>query len=101
VHVRVLVAVPSAAVRHAREGALDELEPLLGELRSLDGLWERSRGVFYRGSKPFLHFHEDPTGIHADVRLRDDFERFRAQTERERVALLAKVRKALAVGVKP
>jgi hypothetical protein len=83
-------------VRHARGEALDELEPLLAALRDLPALRERSRGVFYRGGHAFLHFHEDPTGLHADVRLAKDLERFRVQTSRERDALLARVRRALA-----
>jgi hypothetical protein len=83
-------------VRHARADALDGLEPLLESLRALPGLREKSRGVFYRGSIAFLHFHEDPTGIHADVRLDGSFERFRAQTQKERAALLRTVEAALA-----
>jgi hypothetical protein len=83
-------------VRHATAAALDELEPLLAELRGLPGLVERSRGVFYRRSAAFLHFHEDPAGLHADVRLTSDFERFRVQTARERAGLLRRVRRALA-----
>jgi len=78
-------------VRHAREAALDELEPLLTRLRDVPGLTERTRGVFYKKSKAFLHFHEDPTGLYADVRLTADFERFRAQTPAEQESLLAKV----------
>ena len=83
-------------MRHARPDALDELEPLLSQLRALPGLVEKTRGVFYRRSKAFLHFHEDPTGLHADVRLGDtgDFERVRVQTQRERDALLRRVRAA-------
>ena len=82
-------------MRHARAAALDELEPLLESLRALPGLRERSRGVFYRGSTAFLHFHEDPSGFHADVRLGGTFERFRAQTQKERAALLQRIEKAL------
>ena len=83
-------------MRHARAEALDELEPLLAQLRAVPGLRERSRGVFYRGSTAFLHFHEDPTGIHADVRLAGTFERFRAQTQKERAALVRRVEATLA-----
>jgi hypothetical protein len=83
-------------MRHARLAALDELEPLLEGLRTLPGLTERSRGTFYRGSRAFLHFHEDPTGHHVDIRLGDDFERFRVQTEAEQRAVLSRVRRALA-----
>jgi hypothetical protein len=74
---------------------LDGLEPLLLRLREVPGLVERKRGVFYRGSKAFLHFHEDPTGLHADVRLDTDFGRFRVETDDERAALLERVRAAV------
>lgn len=83
-------------MRHARSAALDDLEPLLSGLRRVDGLVERSRGVFYRRSKAFLHFHEDPTGLHADVRIAEDFERVRVETPAEREALLARITSALA-----
>jgi hypothetical protein len=83
-------------VRHARAAALDELEPVLARLREFDGLVERTRGVFYRRSRAFLHFHEDPSGLHADVRLGEDFERFRVQTSTEQDALVQIVGRALA-----
>jgi hypothetical protein len=57
------------AVRHARSDALDQLEPFLEALRRMPGLVEKRRGVFYRRSRAFLHFHEDASGLHADVRL--------------------------------
>jgi len=82
-------------MRHARPDALDELEPMLTKLRELPGLTERRRGTFYRGSRAFLHFHEDPAGHHMDVRLDDDFERFRVQTKAEQRAALSRVRRAL------
>ena len=83
-------------MRHARTAALDELEPLILRLRQVDGLVERKRGVFYRKSKAFLHFHEDPSGLYADVRLAADFERFHVQTLAEQEALLEKVDRSVA-----
>ena len=83
-------------MRHATTAALDELEPLLCRLRQLDGLIEKKRGVFYRRGKAFLHFHEDPSGLHADVRLETDFERFRVQTSDEQSELLRRVWRVLA-----
>jgi hypothetical protein len=80
-------------VRHAGSDALDELEPLLTELRALPELGERSRGVFYRGSKAFLHFHEDPAGLFADVRLGQDFERLPVSSARQQAELLDRVRR--------
>ncbi|HLW45361.1 MAG TPA: hypothetical protein VKR78_04030 [Acidimicrobiales bacterium] len=81
-------------MRHAGADALDELEPLLEELRRIPGLVERSRGVFYSRSRAFLHFHEDPTGLYADVRVGDDFERFAVTSAAEHRRLLVLVTSA-------
>lgn len=82
-------------MRHATAATLDELGPLLDRLRGLDGLVERTRGVFYRRSRAFLHFHEDPTGLYADVRLGSDFERFRVTTGDEQHVLFQAVAAAV------
>ena len=81
-------------MRHVTAAGLDKLEDVLSELRGVDGLKEKSRGVFYRGSRAFLHFHEDPSGLYADVRLDADFERMRVTTKAERKRLLSVVRAA-------
>ena len=78
-------------MKHAGPEALDALEPLLRELRGRNGLRERSRGVFYRGSKAFLHFHEHGTEFFADLRTGGDFERFAATNAADRKALLRQV----------
>jgi hypothetical protein len=84
-------------VRHARDADLDRIEPLLEALRSVDGLTEKSRGVFYRRSRACLHFHADDDDTYADVRFEgDDFERTRATTKAEQRALVTAVRRALA-----
>jgi hypothetical protein len=54
-------------MRHARDADLDRLEDLLADLRTLPGLVEKTRGVFYRKSRSFLHFHQDPKGLFADI----------------------------------
>jgi hypothetical protein len=82
-------------VKHASDEALDKLDQVLRELREIEGLKEKKRGVFYRGSKAFAHFHEDPTGFYVDVRLQDDFERFRVQTAKEKSAFISRVRRAV------
>jgi hypothetical protein len=83
-------------VRHVTTAGLDELEPLLAKLRQVEGLVEKKRGVFYRRSKAFLHFHEDPSGLHVDVRLGSDFARFRVQTAEEQDAVFGAINRALA-----
>jgi hypothetical protein len=83
-------------MRHARDEDLDRIEPLLAQLRALDGLTEKSRGVFYRRSRACLHFHADGDDTYADVRLTgDEFERTRATTKAEQTALVASVRRGL------
>ena len=54
-------------MRHAREKDLDRIEGLLAQVRALPGLKEKKRGIFYLKSRGFLHFHEDPKGMFADL----------------------------------
>ena len=54
-------------MRHARDSDLDRVEDLLMRIRTLPGLVEKKRGVFYRKSRSFLHFHQDPKGMFADI----------------------------------
>lgn len=81
-------------MKHASPAALDALEPLLAELRGLEGLTERSRGVFYRRGRAFLHFHEDPKGLFGDIRDTAglDFERIDVSGTEGRQRLLATAR---------
>jgi len=68
---------------------------MLAALRALPVLKEKKRGTFYRGSKAFIHFHEDAAGMFADVRLTDEFERFRVTTEQEQNTCLRRIRTTL------
>jgi hypothetical protein len=85
-------------MKHAGKDALDALEPLLGSLRGLPGLREKSRGTFYVKSRAFLHFHEDPKGLFADIRDAEglDFERIDVTAEPGRAALIVAARARLA-----
>lgn len=83
-------------MKHAGPSTLDALEPLLRDLRALPGLIEKKRGVFYRKSQAFLHFHEDPDGLFADIRDGGDFARYRVSTAAERKTFLSAAKKAVA-----
>jgi hypothetical protein len=82
-------------VRHATDEDLDHLEELLAELRQLPELRERKRGSFSRGSRAFLHFHEDAGDFYVDVRLDKAFQRMRVSSRGEQADFLAEVRAAL------
>jgi hypothetical protein len=82
-------------MKHAGPQALDQLEPVLAKLRKLEELRERKRGAIYRGSSAFLHFHEDPAGFFADLKVADDFVRFPVNSGAEVERLLARAARAL------
>ena len=81
-------------MRHARDQDLDRVEDLLAQLRALPGLTEKKRGVFYRKSRAFLHFHEDPKGMFADIS--DPDERIDVTEAAGQAALMAAARPASA-----
>jgi hypothetical protein len=85
-------------VRHATQEDLDRLEVLLAELRRLEQLRERKPGSFSRGSRAFLHFHEDAGDLYVDVKLAGEFERVKVTSRSEQAAFLSRVRETLQVG---
>jgi hypothetical protein len=82
-------------VRHATQEDLDRLEALLVELRGLPQLRERKRGYFSRGSRAFLHFHEDAGDLYVDVRLGSEFQRMKVTSGSEQAEFLWQVQEAL------
>jgi hypothetical protein len=84
-------------MRHARDQDLDGIEDLLVQVRTLPGLKEKKRGVFYLKSKGFLHFHEDPAGMFADLTGADGkgFDRVDVTHKEGQAKLLAMARTRL------
>ncbi len=82
-------------MKHAGDSALDRLQPLLTSLRGMPALREKGRGTFYRGSRAFVHFHEDVSGLFADVRFDDEFERIDVTTVAKQQRLVRNIRAAL------
>jgi hypothetical protein len=85
----------SDIMKHATSAALHDLSELLEQIRTKSGFKEKTLGVFYRGSRSFLHFHEDPAGLFADLRTGDDFDRFPVNTPPEWDVLLAAIDRVL------
>ena len=71
------------------------LEPVLARIRKHEQLKEKKRGSFYRKGKGFLHFHEDPAGLFADVCIGAENQRLRVSTRQEQKALLSKIQELL------
>lgn len=83
-------------MKHAGPAALDEIESLLRDLRGMPGLIEKKRGIFYRKSQAFLHFHEDPAGMFVDVKLAGpEYTRMCVSTAAERKRFISATRRAL------
>ncbi len=81
-------------MRQATQEDLDHVEALLADLRNLRQLRERQRGYFSRGSRAFLHFHEDAGDLYVNVRLDSAFQRMRVTSRDEQADFLAQVRMA-------
>jgi hypothetical protein len=84
-------------MKHASEATLDALEDLLDRVRKFPQLREKKRGTFYRKSVAFLHFHEDPAGLFADLKAGDEWERLPVSSRTQQKAM--EKRLALALGV--
>jgi hypothetical protein len=84
-------------MKHAGRETLATLAPLFAQLRAHKALVERTPGSFYLKSKAYLHFHEDPSGTFADLKIDDDkFTRLRVVTEDERAKLVSLVAAGIA-----
>jgi hypothetical protein len=75
-------------LKHAGTTALDTLEPLLEAVRKQPQLKEKKRGTFYLKTKAFLHFHEDPAGLFADLWLGTNWKRLPVNSPTEHQTLL-------------
>jgi hypothetical protein len=78
-------------MKHAGTVALDSIAVLLSEVGSRAELTEKKPGIFYCKSKAFLHFHEDPAGLFADLKTARGFERLPVNTPEEHEELLARI----------
>jgi hypothetical protein len=82
-------------MKHAGPAALDALADLIGSIREQSELKESRPGVFYRKGKAYLHFHEDPAGLFADLRVSTEWERFPVSEADERARFLEVVERSL------
>jgi hypothetical protein len=78
-------------MKHAGPSTLARISPLLAELRTRTGLRERRPGVFELKSRAFLHFHDDPSGVFADVRLAEAFVRMPVTSLSQQSDLLERI----------
>ena len=82
-------------MKHADVRALEAVSDLIENLRRRRNLVEKKLGIFYVKGRAFLHFHKDPTGLFADLRHSDDWQRFPVNDPGECARLLAAVDRTL------
>jgi hypothetical protein len=80
-------------MKRAGKEALSKLQPILDALRGHSVLVERTPGSFYLRSRGFIHFHEDPSGLFAD--LKEDLARHRVTSRTEQRAFLVRLGRCL------
>jgi hypothetical protein len=83
-------------MRRAGSATLERIEPLLAALRAHPALSERRPGHFFLQAREVLHFHDDPNGVFADLRLAHGFERLRVTSSSEQAELLDRLEDCLA-----
>jgi hypothetical protein len=77
-------------MKHAGLSALRTLAPLLAEIRGdRTGITEKKPGTFYRKGQALLHFHEDPAGLFADLKIDGAWRRFPVNLPRDRATFLS------------
>ena len=82
-------------MKHATVEDLIPIAGLLEKLRREKRIKERKSGIFYWRGKAFLHFHDDPRGLFADLRGPEDWERLAVNDRRGQTLLLARVSQLL------
>jgi hypothetical protein len=78
-------------MKHAGPSTFARIAPLLEELRSRPALRENRPGIFALKSRAFIHFHDDPSGIFADVRLAEKFVRMPVTSASEQSDFLERI----------
>ena len=82
-------------MKHADAAALAALCDVIESLRRRSDLVEKKLGIFYTKGRALLHFHKDPTGLFADLRQGDDWQRFPVNHPDKCATLLAAVDQTL------
>jgi hypothetical protein len=84
-------------MRRAGAATLARIAALLEALRRHPALREGQAGHFFLGACEVLHFHDDPAGVFADLRLAGGFVRLPATSPAEQAEVLGRLEECLDV----
>ena len=82
-------------MKHASTKSFDCIKDILTKLKKYKSLKEKQKGVFYKNSQAFIHFHEDLEGLFADLKIKNEWERFPVNTKQEKDYFLKKAQKLI------
>ncbi|MGH7050050.1 MAG: hypothetical protein ACREFS_08995 [Acetobacteraceae bacterium] len=85
-------------MEHAGDAELAALEDLMAAIRRRHGVHDRRRGYFYRKGRALVHFHQDPTGLFADLHDGPEWRRLRVSEPEEQRHFLAALDEAITKG---
>jgi len=74
-----------------KQATLDRIAPLLEVLRAHPGLSEVRPTEFQLDGRDFLHFHDEPDGVFADVRLTEGRVSMPVSSSSEQAELLERI----------
>ncbi len=80
-------------MKHASEKTLSSIKDVLKSIRQNKFLKEKKKGVFYKQSQAFIHFHEDLGGLFADLKTNNEWKRFPVNTRNEKEHFLKEAKK--------
>ncbi|MGF1568917.1 MAG: hypothetical protein ACFCVD_12750 [Nodosilinea sp.] len=77
-------------MKHADNETLAQLAPLLEQIRQrVPPLTEKGAGRFYLKAVALLHFHHDPAGLLADIKVNGNWQRYPVNDAKDYAALLS------------
>ena len=82
-------------MEHAGPAALAALDALFVAMRKRAGVADKRAGHFYRKGRALAHFHQDLSGLYADLHDGPEWRRLRVSTQAERRRFLAALDKVL------
>ena len=85
-------------MKHATDETLARIPDLLEAIAQyVPPLKEKKRGTYYLKSAAFLHFHDDPSGIFADLKVDGEWVRYRVSEPLEWPELLDAIQAQLGI----
>ncbi|MBC7474564.1 MAG: hypothetical protein H7263_09760 [Candidatus Sericytochromatia bacterium] len=78
-------------MKHAQENILDKFVIKINKIRDLTDLKEKKKGIFYKKSSAFLHFHQDNNLLFVDLKIEKKLVRFKTEENREWALLLKQI----------